>query len=56
MQPLVDTMASMPPGTGYEIDPSKAAPADVAVNKENVELVASTFIELMSSSLPALPG
>ncbi|PPQ78909.1 hypothetical protein CVT25_002369 [Psilocybe cyanescens] len=56
VQPLLDTMVQMPPGTGYEIDPTKAIGQDVALNQRNVEYVASTFLQLMSSSLPALPG
>ncbi|KAF8883153.1 hypothetical protein CPB84DRAFT_1817082 [Gymnopilus junonius] len=56
VQPLVDTMAQMPPGTGYEVDPTKAAGQDIDENRQNVEYVASTFIQLISSSLPALPG
>lgn len=56
IQPLMDTMVQMPPGTGYEIDPTKAVGQDIAHNQRNVEYVASTFLGLISSSLPALPG
>ena len=56
VQPLINTMLAMPPGTSYEIDPAKAIGQDVAANQKNVEYVASTFLNLMSSSLPALPG
>jgi len=56
VQPLIDTMSSMPPGTSYEIDPTKAIGQDIAQNQRNVEYVAAKFINLMSSSLPALPG
>ncbi|KAF8806096.1 hypothetical protein BYT27DRAFT_7141632 [Phlegmacium glaucopus] len=56
VQPLLDTMIAMPPGTGYEVDPSKAMGQDILENQRNVEYVASTFLGLISSSLPALPG
>ncbi|KAJ3504772.1 hypothetical protein NLJ89_g7765 [Agrocybe chaxingu] len=56
VQPLLDTMLAMPPGSGYEIDPTKAAGQDIVQNQENVEYVASTFLTLMSSSLPTLPS
>jgi hypothetical protein len=53
---LLDTMAAMPPGTSYEVDPTKATRQDIVQNLKNVEYVASVFIGLISSSLPALPG
>ena len=56
VQPLLDTMVAMPPGTGYEVDPDKAMGQDVIQNQKNVEYVASAFLGLISSSLPALPG
>ncbi|KAF8811488.1 Rho GTPase activation protein, partial [Phlegmacium glaucopus] len=37
-------------------DPSKAMGQDIIENQKNVEYVASTFLGLISSSLPALPG
>ena len=56
VQPLIDTMVAIPPGTGYEIDPNKARGQDIIQNQKNLEYVASAFIGLISSSLPALPG
>ncbi|KAH7931340.1 hypothetical protein BV22DRAFT_1124264 [Leucogyrophana mollusca] len=53
--PLIKTMASMPPGHAYELDPSKADKDKVEQNQRNVELVASSFLEIISSSVPALP-
>ena len=49
-------MVAMPPGTGYEVDPIKATGQDIIQNQKNLEYVASTFLGLISSSLPALPG
>ena len=46
----------MPPGTSYEIDPTKAIGQDIVQNRRNVEYVAAKFINIMSSSLPVLPG
>jgi hypothetical protein len=56
VQPLLNTMVAMPPGTGYEVDPNRAMGQDIIQNQKNVEYVASTFLGLISSSLPALPG
>ena len=56
VQHLLDTMAAMPLGTSYEVDPTKAMRQDIAQNLRNVEYVASVFVRLISSSLPALPG
>ena len=53
---LLDVMAAMPPGTSYEVDPTKAMRQDIMQNLRNVEYVASVFLGLISSSLPALPG
>ena len=49
-------MAAMPPGTSYDVDPSRVTEQDIQQNLKNVEHVASSFIGLISSSLPALPG
>jgi neurofibromin 1 len=49
-------MLAMPPGTSYDIDPKTAVGQDIAANQRSLEYVASNFIKLMSSSLPALPG
>lgn len=56
VQPLVDTMLAMPSGTSYEVDPTKAVGQDIIQNQRNVEYITSTFLKLMSSSLPVLPG
>lgn len=55
IQPLVKTMVSLPAGHGYEVDPNKAGNQDVVQNQKNVELVAHSFLEIIASSLPALP-
>jgi neurofibromin 1 len=49
-------MTAMPPGHGYDLDPAKAGEQDVVQNQKNVELVASSFLEIVSSSIPALPS
>ena len=53
---LLDTMAAMPLGTSFEVDPTMAMRKDIMQNQKNVEYVASVFVGLVSSSLPALPG
>jgi hypothetical protein len=49
-------MASMPPGTSYEVDPAKVMRQDIMQNLRNVEYVTSVFLGLITSSLSALPG
>jgi hypothetical protein len=57
VQLFLDTMAAtMPPGTGFEVDPTKVAAQDIIQNQKNLEYVNSTFLGLISSSLLALPG
>jgi len=49
-------MQSMPPGSGYEVDPNKIAPGqDLEQNQSNVEFVATTFLTLIISSQQSLP-
>ena len=55
VEPLIKAMQDLPSGSGYEIDPNKAIGQDVYQNQKNVEHVASTFLSLLLSSLPALP-
>jgi hypothetical protein len=55
IMPLVKTMVAMPPGHGYDLDPSRAVGQDLKQNQKNVEFVTSTFLEIVTSSLPAFP-
>jgi hypothetical protein len=52
----MDTMGSLPPGRGYNLDPSKVSEDELRQNLKNVEVVASSFLAIVSSSLPALPS
>jgi hypothetical protein len=54
--PLVKSMTDLPPGQGYELDSNKAGDQDVEQNRENVQFVASSFLEIISASVPALPS
>ncbi|KAJ7055100.1 hypothetical protein C8F01DRAFT_470816 [Mycena amicta] len=56
--PLIKAMASVPPGHGYELDPDRpdVGEAKAAQNLENVKVIASTFLEIIHMSLPALPA
>lgn len=49
-------MTSMPAGHSYELDPSRAADQDLEQNRKNVEFIASSFLEIVTSSIPALPS
>ncbi|KAJ6460124.1 hypothetical protein C8R47DRAFT_1161242 [Mycena vitilis] len=55
--PLIKSMASLPPGQSYELDPDKPdiGEAKAAQNLENVKFVAASFLEIITSSIPALP-
>ncbi|KAF5371189.1 hypothetical protein D9758_004214 [Tetrapyrgos nigripes] len=54
--PLIKIMEALPAGQGYELDPTKAGDQDVVQNRKNVELVAKSFLDLISSSTSALPS
>ncbi|KZT29450.1 hypothetical protein NEOLEDRAFT_1128208 [Neolentinus lepideus HHB14362 ss-1] len=54
--PLIKTMSSMPSGRSYELDPSKAGTHDVRQNQKNVEVVAASFLEIITASVPAFPS
>lgn len=54
--PLVKLVTTMPPGRGYELDPSRVSKEELKQNKETVELITSKFLEIISSSIPALPS
>lgn len=46
----------MPPGHGYELDPAKVSQDELLQNKETVEFITGKFLEIISSSIPALPS
>ncbi|KAF8270977.1 hypothetical protein EI94DRAFT_1797570 [Lactarius quietus] len=55
--PLMKTMGSLPPGCGYVLDPTKITDdQELRQNLKNVEVVASSFLAIVSSSLPVLPS
>ena len=56
IDPLLSCMRDMPPGTSYEIDPSKVLHEDIPANQKNVEYVAAQFINVISDSLDSCPG
>ncbi|KAF9238786.1 hypothetical protein BU15DRAFT_88233 [Melanogaster broomeanus] len=53
--PLLKTMVSMPPGHAYDLDPTKTPKHKLDQNQKDVEFIASSFLEIISSSVPALP-
>ncbi|KAI1796034.1 hypothetical protein LXA43DRAFT_649826 [Ganoderma leucocontextum] len=54
--PLVKLVTTMPPGHGYELDPAKVNIEELRQNKETVEFITGKFLEIISSSIPALPS
>ncbi|KAG8218508.1 hypothetical protein J3R82DRAFT_4145 [Butyriboletus roseoflavus] len=53
--PLIKTMTSMPPGHAYDLDPAKTPKHKLEQNQRDVEFIASSFLEIIGSSVPALP-
>ncbi len=49
-------MTSLPEGQTYDLDPSKVGEQQVAINQKAVELVASSFLEIITSSVPVFPS
>lgn len=56
MQPLIKTMVDMPPGHGYDLDPNKVGSQNVIRNQKNVEIVTSSFLEILASSVSIIPS
>ncbi|KAL4251095.1 Ras-GAP domain-containing protein [Abortiporus biennis] len=54
--PLIKTMVSMPPGHSYEIDPAVASEQEIAQNLKALTLVTSSFLEIITSSVPVFPS
>ncbi|KAF8076811.1 hypothetical protein FPV67DRAFT_1605221 [Lyophyllum atratum] len=55
VQPLIKIMVDNASGYGYDLDPTKVGQEEVQRNLRHVEIVASHFLDLVSSSLPAIP-
>lgn len=53
--PLIKTMVSMPPGHGYELDPAKVGEEVAAANRETIQFITSSFLQIILSSIPAVP-
>lgn len=54
--PLVKTMSSLPPGHSYDLDPTKAVILDANQNQRDLEVVASSFLVIITASIPAFPS
>ena len=54
--PLIKTIASLPAGHSFEIDPIVVGEQAAAENQKVVEFVASSFIDIITSSVPAFPS
>lgn len=48
-------MTSMPSGHAYDLDPAKTLKHKLEQNQRDVEFIASSFLEIIGSSVPALP-
>ncbi|KAL0949203.1 hypothetical protein HGRIS_009281 [Hohenbuehelia grisea] len=57
VHPLIKSMAGMPPGHSYDLDPNRVTrPEELEQNKKNVEFIAAMFLEIVTSSIPTLPS
>ncbi|KAG6336483.1 hypothetical protein ID866_2597 [Astraeus odoratus] len=55
ISPLINAMAAMPPGHAYDLDPVRVSPDKLEQNQKDVEFIASSFLDIISASVPALP-
>ncbi|KAI6152285.1 hypothetical protein BKA82DRAFT_4387651 [Pisolithus tinctorius] len=55
ISPLINAMTAMPPGHAYDLDPVRVSPDKLEQNKKDVEFIASSFLDIISASVPALP-
>ncbi|KAG6919754.1 hypothetical protein DXG01_001588 [Tephrocybe rancida] len=55
VQPLIKIMVDDSSGCGYDLDPTRVGDEEAKRNTMHVELVAAHFLEILSSSVPALP-
>ncbi|KAG6854444.1 hypothetical protein C0991_006523 [Blastosporella zonata] len=55
VQPLIKIMIDDSSGCGYDLDPSRVGEEEAKRNTVHVEVVATHFLEILSSSVPALP-
>ncbi|CCM02314.1 uncharacterized protein FIBRA_04405 [Fibroporia radiculosa] len=53
--PLIKTMTSMPAGHGYDLDPAKVGEQAARRNQANIQLITSSFLEIILSSVPVVP-
>ena len=54
--PLIKTMEEAPSGVSYVLDPTLVTKEERERNQKNVELVASSFLQIITSSVPTLPS
>ncbi|KAI6003613.1 hypothetical protein EDD15DRAFT_2567619 [Pisolithus albus] len=55
ISPLINAMTAMPPGHAYDLDPVRVSPDKLEQNRRDVEFIASSFLNIISASVPALP-
>lgn len=53
--PIVKAMSDLPPGQGYELDPTRANSQDLEQNQLNVQFLTSKFLDLIYASRTGLP-
>lgn len=51
----MDVMATTPPGHAYDLDPVRVSPDKLDQNRKDVEMVTSSFLDIISASVPVFP-
>lgn len=54
--PLVKLLSEMPPERGFDLDPNRVGQDQATENLDNVKMIASSFLDIISSSVHTLPS
>ena len=54
--PLVKAMEAIPPGYSFVLEPTQVSKGEREKNQKNVETVSRSLLQIILSSLPALPS
>lgn len=56
LSPLITLMTELPPGSGYELDPSKLRIGETQEeNAENLRMITRAFLNVISDSVADIP-
>lgn len=55
LKPLIEQLCDLPDNHTFELDPSRAEPAEIARNQETITVAARAFLNVICSSARILP-